>query len=375
MGLAITGSELLTCLGDGDALWTALTEGVTGAAPLRHFDPARLRVAYGYQIDEDPEERSFRPSRWLARCVAEAVRQAGLDATGTRTVAIVGTGLRELRSLERWHADGAPASLPDLHFGRCVRGVVPGVQQVLTISNACAASGYALGMAEDLLALDEADAVIVAGTDGMTESMLAMIGRIGGQAAERVQPFDANRVGVLLGEGAAAVVLRRMSDVDAATVQGVIYGTGLVCDAYHETAPHVDGVLATMRDAYQRAGVNPKDIGLVLAHGTGTALNDPTEAAALRRSFAGVTRKPLVTAIKGATGHTSGGAALKNLLVALRAMTTGSVPPVVGLHRPIPETEGLELVIGAPAPTTARLAQVNAFGFGGVNAVTIVGMN
>jgi 3-oxoacyl-[acyl-carrier-protein] synthase II len=292
---------------------------------------------------------------------------ADLDPAIRRVAVVVGSGLRELRSVERWHADGAELSLPDLHFDAAVREVLPDVTEVLTISNACSAGGYALAVGMDLLAADEADAVVVAATDTMTESMLAMIGRVGDEPVTAVAPFDADRGGVLLGDGAAALVIEPVAGHDDAPR---VRSVGLSCDAFHETAPDRDGIVAAMRDAHRRAGTGPEDIGLVLAHGTGTALNDPTESAALTEVF-GVDG-PRVTGIKGATGHTSGGASLMSLLVAIHAMRTGIVPAITGLHTPLDEAAGLGLVLGSSEPAAARVAQVDAFGFGGVNAVTLV---
>jgi 3-oxoacyl-[acyl-carrier-protein] synthase II len=259
--------------------------------------------------------------------------------------------------------------LHDLHFDAAVRSVLPGVTEVITVSNACAASGHALALAQDLLELDEADAVIVAGCDATTESMLAMIGRVADKPTPALQPFQQGRAGVLLGEGAVAAVLQPAQA--AARPLARLLGVG-TCDAHHETAPDVKGIVAAMHDAHERAGVKPDDIGLVLAHGTGTALNDPTEAAALTEVFDGASPGPLVTGIKGAIGHTSGGAALMSLLVAVEAMRTGRVPVVAGLETPIEQAADLRLVYGAPAATQARLAQVNAFGFGGVNSVCVI---
>jgi 3-oxoacyl-[acyl-carrier-protein] synthase II len=370
---AIAGAEMLTCLGDTEATLRAIGEADVAPGPLRYFDPGRYRVRYGYQVEADDDEESYRPTDWVVRCVRAALRQAGIDAVRTRTVAIVGSGLRELRSVERWHADNAAISLSRLHFGLALRQAVPGLAEVLTISNACAASGYALGLGMDLLELGEAEAVVVAGCDAMTESMLAMIARLGEEVPDRVEPFDVGRTGVLLGEGAVAVVLRPLPDVPPQRRLGIVHGVGFNCDAHHETAPSLDGVAGSMRLAHERAGVKAADIGLVVAHGTGTPLNDPNEALALRQVF-GAAPGPLVTAVKGATGHTSGGAALMNVLVALRAMTDRRVPPVAGLREPIAEARDLRLVIGGPAPTDTRLAQVNAFGFGGVNAVAVVGV-
>lgn len=370
-GVAVTGAAMITCLGDGDTTVKALFAGASGIAPLPHLDTEKLHVGYGYPIADGEPERSFRASEWLAEVVADAVWQAGVDARRERVAVVVGSGLRELRSVERWHADGAALSLPELHFERAVRRVLPDATEVMTISNACSAGGYALAVGMDLLAQDEADAVVVAGCDTTTESMLTMIGRVGDDLVTEVRPFDADRGGVLLGEGAVAVVVRRSTD-DSPDALGRVRSVGLSCDAFHETAPDVRGIVAAMRDAHTRAGVRPEDVALVLAHGTATALNDPTEAAALTEVFADVPTPPVVTGIKGATGHTSGGAALMSLVVALAALRAGQAPPVVGLATPIPEAAALRLAVGDPAPVTGRIAQVDAFGFGGVNAVTIV---
>ncbi|WP_307853491.1 beta-ketoacyl synthase N-terminal-like domain-containing protein [Kitasatospora sp. RG8] len=372
--MVITGSSMLSCLGDLDETYRALLAGRSGVAPLRVGDPQKLGVRNAYGIEDRGAVHSAAPrlaGRWLARCVLDALRQARIDPAGRRVAVVVGTGLRELHGVEQWYADGAELRLAELHFGTAVRSVLPQATEIHTLTNACAASGYALALAADLLELGEADAVVAAGCDTMTESMLAMIGRVGTSTADMVRPFDEFRGGVLLGEGAAAVVLERAgSRPDQPAAQGVLRGVGVGCDAYHETAPDRAGIVATMRDAHSRAGVTPEGVDLVLAHGTATALNDPTEAAALLEVFG--TGGPPVTAIKGAIGHTSGGAALMSLLVALAAMRRGEVPPVVGLRAPIAAAEKLDLVYGQPRPARPRVAQVNAFGFGGVNAVAIV---
>jgi 3-oxoacyl-[acyl-carrier-protein] synthase II len=128
-----------------------------------------------------------------------------------------------------------------------------------------------------------------------------------------------------------------------------------------------------MRDAHDRAGVTPAEIDLIMAHGTGTALNDPAEAEALTEVFGAEVGHALVTGIKGAIGHTSGAAALMSLVVAVQAMRSGVVPAVWGLMHPIPEADSLGLVAGPALASQPLLAQVDAFGFGGVNSVALVG--
>jgi 3-oxoacyl-[acyl-carrier-protein] synthase II len=353
----ITGSALRTCFGDELATFTALISGRSGAAELSGFDTGRLNLTHGYPIT------AAGPGDWLADCVQRALRDADVDPAAQRVVAIVGTGLRELALVERPAEVGADR----LDFGAAVRQAVPAVTEVLTVSNACSAAGHALALAQDLIELGDADVVVVGGTDGMTESMLTMIGRVADEPTTQVRPFDAERTGVLLGDGAAAVVLTREG---ASRPLGRLLATGLSCDASPETAPDPDGIARAMRDAFERAGRTPEEVGLVLAHGTGTALNDPAEAAALNAVFG--EHRPLVTAVKGAVGHTSGASALTSLVMAVECLRQSVVFPVAGLRKPCAEADGLDLVIGDPVRACVRLAQVDSFGFGGVNAVTLI---
>lgn len=358
-----------SCLGNAVDTYKAMLTQESGLRPLRFVSPELVNVSYGYHIDDQCVEESSRVGGWLADCVREAAAQANIDCECQRVAVVVGSGLRDLRAVERWWADAVPMRLDTLHFAATVRAVLPGVEEVITLSNACSASSHALAVAWDLIELDEADVVVACGVDAMTESMLAMIGRVGDESSDAIRPFDADRKGVLIGDGAVAVVVRR---AEGTGTEVRVRGVGMYCDAYHETAPDPNGLRAAMDDAYQRAGLQPGDVDLVVAHGTGTTLNDPTEARVLAQLFAETETRPLVTAIKGAIGHTSGSAGLMSLLVAVEAMRHGRVPAVVGLRTPIAEAASLNLVIGEPVATDARVAQINAFGFGGVNAVCLV---
>jgi 3-oxoacyl-[acyl-carrier-protein] synthase II len=367
MSALIASSVLRSCLGDGAATYAALLSGRDGCRPLRHLDPQRLRVANGYHCDQSATP--YGPTRWLTECVREAVAEADVNPDRQRVRCVVGSGLRELGTLEE--ADD-PAAVPAhrMHFADAVREAAPGVRDVVTLSNACSAGGHALALAQDMIELGDADVVLVGATDAMTLSMLAMIGRMVDAPTDRVRPFDIDRRGVLLGEGAAVVAV--VPDDGRRVARGRLLSTGLSCDAEHATAPSVDGISRAMREALERAGVRPADVGLVLAHGTGTALNDPVECAALREVLLAGGASPLVTGIKGAVGHMSGTAALANLDVALRCLETGQVPPTVGLRTPLAEAEGLRLVRDVPSPLPSDVVQVDAFGFGGVNAITLV---
>jgi 3-oxoacyl-[acyl-carrier-protein] synthase II len=366
----IAASAARSCFGDLDATFAALLAGECGVGDLRYADGDRLNVTQGYHIAEDGQEQPFRASRWLAGCVRDALAHAGVEPGRQRVAVVVGTGLRELRAVERWATGAGGFPVERLHFAGAVRETEPGIAEVVTLSNACSAGGSALALAQDMIELGVADAVVAAGTDTMTESMLAMVGRVTDTPVDRVRPFDIDRAGVLLGEGAAALVV--VPEGSAPEPLARLLATGLSCDAHHETAPHRDGICRAMRDALTRARRSPAQVDLVLAHGTGTGLNDPTEASAIREVLAVAGPGPLVTAIKGAVGHTSGGSALLSAGIAVRCLQTGTVPPVVGLRTPLDEGLELRLVIGEPVQAHPRVVQVNAFGFGGVNAVTLL---
>lgn len=371
MAVEIVSSAIRTCLGDGPRTFAALLRGADGASELRYHDASKLNVSHAYHIIEGDRERPLRASVWLTECILDAVAASDIDAQSERVIAVVGTGLRELRSVEQWATKGDSFCAEQLHFGTAVKAAVPGVSEVITLSNACSAGGHALAIAQDLLESSEADVAIAAGTDSLTASMLAMVGRFREKPVHAIRPFDASESGVLLGEGAAAIVLRRSTMAGARLCR--VLSTGLSCDAHHETAPHPDGMRRAMHDALERASVPAAAVNLVVAHGTGTMLNDPLEAALVREVYGAHGPGPLITALKGAIGHTSGGSALMSVDVALRAMKSSRIPPVVGLHKPLAESAGLQFVMGEPAQANIQFAVVNAFGFGGVNSVTVLG--
>ncbi|MFI6213461.1 beta-ketoacyl synthase N-terminal-like domain-containing protein [Nocardia brasiliensis] len=370
MQLAISGYAARTCLGDTEQTFAAMLRDVVGVAPLwpDRGDGAKLGVEYAHQIPDSPKTR--RASAWLAEVVAAAAADAGLDPVQRRVIVVVGTGLRELPSVERWHRDGDRMEVHELHFGAAVRRALPGVAEVLTICNACSAGSHALAVAADLLTSGAAAAAVVAGCDGMSESMLAAIGRTAPERTHLVRPFDVHRTGPLLGEGAAAVVLEP-GDV-VTEPKGWLRSVGLSCDAHHPTAPDADGMARSMSDAHIRAGIVPADVDLVVMHGTATVLNDVTESTAHRGAFGNAAAHPLLTGLKGYLGHTSGAASMMSLVVALQAIRDGRVPAIAGLREPIPEVAGLSLVAGAAQTADVSLAQINGFGFGGVNAVAVV---
>jgi 3-oxoacyl-[acyl-carrier-protein] synthase II len=378
MVLAITGADLITSVGAGrGASFAAFCDGVSGNKPLQCFNQNRFRYTRAYEIpdrEQNGSDAKGRVTRWLRRCVRQAVQEAGIRPQEGRVALLVGTGLQELRSLELWWVDGLPLHVSDLHFASALQQEVGIRGPVFTFANACSASSFALGLGADLIELGEADTVIVGGCDAITESMLGGVDRVTSVPPQQLQPFDRCRQGVLMGEGAAAVVVEPL---ERAVARGksplaLLRGVGMSCDAYHETAPDPGGMAASMIDAHRRAAVTPEEVDLIMIHGTGTTRNDQAEALAIKKVFDADASRPLLSGLKSMTGHTSGASGLVGVIVAIEAMRQSCVPPTVNFSELMAEAEGLNLITNIAQPAQIRIAQVNAFGFGGVNAVAIL---
>jgi 3-oxoacyl-[acyl-carrier-protein] synthase II len=357
--------------GTPDEIFDALCAGRDGRAPLRAFDPTRYRMRYAYEIADRREpgrDEPRRASRWLGDAVGQALADAGLGADARAVPVLVGTTLREQRTAELWWREGTRFAPPDLHFDAALRERFGGAAN-FTFANACCAALYALALGSDLIELGVADAVVAAGTDSIAESTYGMLDRVQNETPSALRPFDAERKGMVMGEGAVAVVLRRAG---AGRAYARLRSVGINCDAYHPTAPDPAGISRAVADAHRRAGVSAADIDLVMLHGTGTQLNDQTEAEVLTTIFAGTGGGPAMTAIKSMTGHTLGGSGLLSLIVAVLSMRRGIVPPIHGLRDPIGAAANLRLVRPGPVAADITTAQVDAFGFGGINAVAIV---
>jgi 3-oxoacyl-(acyl-carrier-protein) synthase len=370
----IVGMSAVCALGETvTGIHEALCSGRSGLAPLSAFDTSRYRARSAYEVPDRARpgaDEPLRATRWLTHVIKEALSDAGLSEPLPGLPVLIGTTHREMRTAELWWRDGAPFTSTDLHFTSPVR-LACGTSNVHTIASACASSLYALGMATDLIELGEADTVVVAGTDSITESSFGGFDRIQAPPPDAIRVFDRSRRGMIMGEGAVAVVVRR-AGAHPGRVCGRVRGVSMNCDAAHPTAPDPAGIVRVVEDAHHRSATVPDDIDFVIVHGSGTPQSDQAEAVALREVFKAADPGPFVTAIKDGMGHISGGAGLLSLVVALEAIRSGALPGIGDLTDPIEETKELRIVSGAPATGSFGTAQVQASGMGGINAVAIV---
>lgn len=368
--IVITGASMRTVQGLGrKSVFARLCEGADGVGTPRLLDLDRFGTRHAYEIDDGAANPCGRATAWLIDTIEDAVREAGIDLRTETVAVIIGTGLREQASMEHWAVTGEAMAADAWDFEAAVRRLLGDQVAVHTLVNACGASLAALALGEDLLKLGQADAVVVAGTDSIAVSMFGLLDRVSPRAPTRIEPFETSRTGVLMGEGAAALVLRRGP---VAKPLALLAATAINCDAAHETAPDRANIAEAIRLALATAGMQAADIDLVMAHGTGSQLNDVAEAAALAEVFGTAADRTLVVGLKSQTGHTAGASGLIGLIAAIESLHSGQVPPTLHLKDPIDDARRFDMVSTAREGQALRHAQINAFGFGGVNAVAII---
>lgn len=399
MDIVITGYGAVSPFGHGVApLWDALVAGRSGVRAL-HRDGAlweQVPIRVGADAALDAEEALGRVranrldrSQQLALVAAdEAWADAGAPAVeGDRLAVVIGTGIGGVETLLDAHdvlgASGArrvsPRTVPMLMANGAAAqiSIAYGARGgAYTTVSACASGAEAIATAARLIATGEADVVITGGTEAaVTPVTMASFAQSqalakpdGDDPTTLSRPFDADRRGFVLGEGAGIVVLER-ADHAAARGQrshGTLAGWGITSDAHHITAPLADGSEQerAMRAAIRMAGLSGADVDHVNAHATGTPVGDVGEAAAISRA---VGTGALVTAPKSAIGHMFGAAGAVEAILTLRALETGTVPPTLNLDRLDPAVD-LDVVSSTARTAPLRAALNNSFGFGGQNA-------
>ena len=406
--VVVTGMGLVTALGnDVPSSWQGLLAGRSGIRTIEAFDPSRLtsRIA-GEVRDFDASgvldrKELRRTDRYIAFglvAAREAMDQAGLPARlegslAERTGAILGTGLggvgtliegfstNALRGPDRISPFLVPMGIPNVGSGQlAISFGMTGPN--FTAVSACATGGHALGESSEIIRRGDADVMIAGGAEaGIHEAL------IGGFAAMRAlstrnddpegasRPFDRERDGFVIGEGAGVVVLEALEHAEArgATILAELVGYGATADASHITLPAPGGIGAVRaaRRAFEKAGLTADAIDHVNAHATSTPEGDKAELQAIRTLFGERTAAIPITANKSMLGHTLGAAGAIEAIVTILSMRDGCVPPTINLDAPDAEADGLDLTPVTSARHEIHAALSNSFGFGGQNTALV----
>ncbi len=383
--VAVTGLGVVSTCGIGtDAFW----DGLCGPAPegdrlVSDFDPSSWF--------ENPKEarRSDRCTQFALAAADMALEQAGeLTADPTRRGVFIGTGIGGIQTLEEQilvMSEKGPRRVSPFLIPMMMPNAAPAAVSMRygfqgpaeNTCTACAAGTHAVTNAARLVADRRCDVVLAGGSEApfVDAAMAGFTNMTAFSSAGISRPFDVERDGFVMGEGAGVLVLEDWDTAEArgATILAEILGGASTADAHHITAPSPGGMGAIncMRLALEEAGVEPTDVTHVNAHGTSTPLNDMAEALAMQAVFG--ENGPKVTSTKGITGHALGAAGAIEAVAVVTAMQKGLIPPTAGYLTPDPDMPSIDLVAGEPAPWTPGVSMSNSFGFGGHNGSLVIG--
>ena len=398
--VVVTGLGMINALGlDKESAFSAIVEGKCGIKNIELFDTEKHSVSIAGEItDFDPltvldAKEAKKADRFIQlglKAAMEAMDDAKLpeDVDMERFGVASASGIGGLPNIEKNSvvcATKGPRRISPFFIPSSLVNMLGGFISIyqglkgpnLSSVTACAAGTHAIGEAAKSIMVGTADKMLVVGA----ESAICEVG-IGGFAAMKAlstrnddpqtasRPFDTDRDGFVMGEGAAALVLESYDDAVArgATIYGELIGFGESGDANHITTPTMDGPLRAMKGAYQMAG-EPK-VDYVNAHGTSTPINDKNETAALKELFGGKENCPPVSSIKGQVGHCLGAAGAIEAVVCLMAMRDGVLPPTINYTTP-DENCDLDYVPNQARKADINITMSNSFGFGGTNGVVI----
>ena len=405
--VVITGMGALAPNGNTTkSYWEALCNGQTGVGPITKFDATDFRVQFAAEIKNfDPEHfgidrRSQRRmdlfTQYAIASSVQAVENAGLDISNEqaeRIGVVFGSGIGGIQTFEDQHEayrkDGprrisplfVPMMIPDMSAGQVSIHLGAKGPNYTTVT-ACASAAHAIGNAAREIWDDEADVMITGGAEAAITPM-----SVGGFAAARTlstrndtptqasRPFDADRDGFVIGEGAGGLVLEELQRATqrGATIYAEVVGTGYTGDAYHITgmAPGGEGGARAMCRAMRQAQINPEDVAYINAHGTSTPVGDPAETAAIKSVFGDYAKKLAVSSTKSMTGHLLGASGAIETIATTLAVHHNVVPPTINYETPDPECD-LDYVPNEAREIPVEIAISNSFGFGGHNAVLIL---
>jgi 3-oxoacyl-[acyl-carrier-protein] synthase II len=402
----ITGMGAISPVGnDVETFWNSLVAGKSGAAKISQFDPGDMpwNIACevknfdpGDYMDRKLTRRTARSTQFAIAASKQALDDANftIDESNRDNVGVMmatgGGGITEIEfaahemAEKNWRSVGpfvVPAAMANAVS--CLVSIETGARgPVMTSTAACASGHYSIIEGYHFLQRGEADVIIAGGAESAVSVLtMSAFGRMGPLSSRSddpehaCRPFSVDRDGFVSGEGACALILETEEHAlrRGAKIYAEVLGGRLTGDAYHITAPDPtgDGAARALKGAVKNAKLNPQDIGMVFAHGTGTVLNDAGEAKALKKAFNEHVYDMKITSIKSMIGHGLGAAGAQSAVAAVMALREGVMPPTVN-YTPDPEID-VPIVGNVAQPVNAKYAIVNAFGFGGQNVVAVFG--
>lgn len=409
--VVITGTGLVTALGTGtEKTWQAVLQGKSGIARITRFTAPELATNFAGEVkdfvvedylDRKEARRMDLFCQYALAAGEMAMRESSLPiglekANGydpERVGVIVGSGIGGLQSFEESHRKGIEKGfdrLSPFFILQMIVNMAPGRISMRynckgpnwSPVSACSTSAHAIGEAYKSIVIGETDAMFAGGSEmavspmgiGGFNAMRALSTRVDSpETASR--PFDKDRDGFVMGEGAGIVVLEELEHAKkrGATIIAEICGYGANSDAHHETAPapEGEGAVRCMRLALKSSGLNATDIGYINAHGTSTPYNDSNETKAIKTVFGEHAKKLMVSSTKSMTGHMLGAAGGAEAVLTALALSRGVLPPTINYTTPDPECD-LDYVPNQAREVRVNAAMSNSFGFGGTNAVLVL---
>ena len=397
--IVITGLGVISPIGNKkDLFWDALISGTSGVSEITSFDTSPFRVHRGctvkdFNYDDYTKNGSNheigKGSQFAIAAAKLAIDDSNVDLNNTdpeRTGVSIGTTAGEIQILEKVnyvrHEKSEDSVDPGLFRQHpCVNmpsniSIEFGLKGPSTIiPTACAAGNYAIGYACDLIKLGRADIMLAGGSDPFSKVAFVGFSRLNAIAPDICQPFDKNRKGLLVGEGAGMLVLESLEGALArnANIYAEILGYGLSCDGYHITIPHPEGngVTSAMTKALKSAKIRPEDVQYMSAHGTGTVANDKAETISIKKVFGEHAKNLAISSIKSMLGHTMGAASAIEAIACALAIKESVVPPTVNYETRDPECD-LDFVPNVKREMQVDIAMNNAYAFGGNNSSLIL---
>jgi 3-oxoacyl-[acyl-carrier-protein] synthase II len=386
--VVVTGLGVVSSLGIGrDDFWRNLTAGKSGIKKVTLFDTAGYNRHYAGEINDFDAGRFInkktmrffgRSSQFAIAATKLALEDASLGLNEVRDAAIIlGTTIPEGSSVDRVCFDILRDKAQKADRNRLFDIFSPSIAQNVgyffqtkgintTIPCACAAGNYAIGHGFDLIKGNRADLVIVGGSESLSRIAFQGFQRLYAMAETICSPFDKNRKGMLLGEGAGVMILESLEHAckRKASIYAEVLGYGLSCDAYNITIPHCTGIKKAMAKALSNCGISADSVDYISAHGTGTLANDKTESTAINAVFG--KRKISVSSIKSMLGHCLGAASAIEAITCVLAMQDSLMPPTMNFTTPDPECD-IDCVPNRSRAKKIKVALNNAFAFGGNN--------